>query len=250
MTFIVTLAHFCEVHGPSMVMCTQAVDSSESPSKYYGSRIPDSQLCESCRLKIPKQMDAQRSDSSGTSPSSSTAASPKEMPDPSTIQTESKTTGSTYVSTQFPTSQHRYSSLRHIIMRIFTIETSSDTNQPLIFGDAKAGYSMALLFKIFDRTARGSERKYSIVVTSDKENDIFANYSLILLNLAKTVDYITTRSVEVTEKAAKNDSTNDVYLRRSAGVPKTKSLVTIMDDQSFFVRLHLLASSLLEELHC
>ncbi|QPG73227.1 hypothetical protein FOA43_000534 [Brettanomyces nanus] len=231
MTFIVTLAHFCEVHGPSMVMCTQAVGPGELLSKYYGSGIPDSQLCESCRLKIPKQ-------------------STEEMPDPSTVETKSKVNDSMYISTQFPTSQHRYSSLRHIIMRVFTIEISSSTNQPLIFGDARAGYSMALLFKIFDSTARGSERKYSIIVTSDKEDDIFANYSLILLNLSKTVEYIISKSMQVMEKAGKNNDNNDVYLRRSAGVPKTKSLVTIMDDESFFVRLHLLASSLLEELRC
>lgn len=233
MTFIVTLAHFCEVHGPSMVMCTQMSSPHDSPSVFYSSKIPSSQLCESCRLKLPLE--------------SKSYPSPTE---PSVLQTSSKATGFTYVTTQFPTSQHRYSALRHIIMRVFTIETSSDIDQPLIFGDVKVGYSMALLFKIFDRSARGSERKYALIVTSDKEADIFKNYSTILLNLTSIAKHITNKAVNMAENQSKNLNNNEIYLRRSTSVPQSKNLITIMHDPTFFVRLHLLSSRLLDQLEC
>lgn len=229
MTFIVTLGHFCEIHGPSMLACTQIVPKEEDVPKHFSPPIPQGQLCESCRLKLPRSQDTTK-------------------PDPSTIQTLPKDAGSTYITTQFPTSQQRYSALRQIIMRVFTIENSSDVNQPLIFGDAKVGYSMALPFKITDTTARGAERRYSLIVTSDKEDEIFANYSLILINMAKCVEFITRRSLEVKEKT-KNEDNHDSYLRRSSRHPKTKSLVDLLDDERFFIKLHLFASTLFEELH-
>jgi len=274
MAFIITLAHFCEVHGPSMIMCTQVIDPPDVPSRYYGSKISADQLCESCKLNIPSkimgtatkhsiqssQLTLQSSSKTSRMSLSSEGRNSKELErreitsdiklvEPSAIQTKSTTTDCTFISTQFPTSQIRYSSLRHIIMRVFTIETSSDIDKPLLFGDRKTGYSITLLFKLYDKTARGSERKYALIVTSDREEDILHNYNIILINLTEIVKKITKKAVRNDERKAKMDvNSNEIYLRRSTNVPKPKGLAVIMDDEYFFVRLHLLFSLLLDQL--
>lgn len=275
MTFIITLAHFCEVHGPSMIMCTQVVSSQDVPHDHYGSKISAGQLCESCQLSIPSNFTKEarvtgkqnseltlRPSSPQTSKTSLSTGSEnsKDMEqgadtsrikliEPSAIQTKSMTSDCIFISTQFPTSQARYSSLRHIIMRVFTIETSSDIDKPLLFGDRNTGYSMTLLFKLYDKTARGSERKYALIVTSDKEEEIFQNYSIILVNLTEIVKKISKRAVRNDERRARMDAnSNEIYLRRSTNVPKPKGLAIIMDDAYFFVRLHLLFSLLLDQL--
>lgn len=237
MTFTVTVAHFCEIHGPGMVMCTQRVPPNSEISSFYGSPIPESQLCQSCRLKIPQKDHNQRN------------LTQFEI---TTIKTKSSFSGLSFISTQFPSDRDIYSSLRQIIMRVFTVETTVDITKPLMFGDSKQGYTIALCFKLQDKTARGSERKYAILVTSDKESDLLHNYTFILANLLKMVDKITTKAKNIVSLSARLNgeemNNNDIYLRRSTNLPKTKSIVEILEDENSFTKIHLWAAFLLDKI--
>lgn len=237
MTFTVTVAHFCEIHGPGMVMCTQSIPPNGETPSFYGSPIPESQLCQSCRLRIPQKRSSNED---------------LELYENTTIKTESTYSGSTFISTQFPSDRDIYSSLRQIIMRVFTVETTIDITKPLMFGDSKQGYTLAVCFKLQDKTARGSERKYAILVTSDKEVDLLHNYTFILANLMKMVDKITTKAKEIAALSVPLNgevmNNNDSYLRRSTNLPKAKSMVEILDDENLFCKIHLWAAFLLDKI--
>lgn len=232
MTFAVTVAHFCEIHGPAMVMCTQQAKKLDDISSFYGAPIPQSQLCPSCRLQIPQMAQLETT----------------------TLTTTSEYSNRVFVSTQFPSDRNIYSSLRQIIMRVFTVETTVDITKPLMFGDSSQGYTLALCFKLYDKTARGSERKYALLVTSDKESDLLYNYTFILANLLKMVEKITSNAQRIYQldnsKLNGDDmmSNNDIYLRRSTNIPKAKSMVEIMSDDDFFCKIHLWATFLLDKM--
>ncbi|ODQ49032.1 hypothetical protein PICMEDRAFT_48472 [Pichia membranifaciens NRRL Y-2026] len=219
MTFIVSLAHFCEVHGPSMIMCTQAVEKPEELENFYSPQLSESQFCQSCMLKIP--------------------------------YAEEFAENLHFISTQFPTYTERYSSLRQTIVRVFTAETNADLSKPIMFGNSKHGYSIALSFSLLDKTARGSERKYSIIVTSNWEEDLINNYTFILTNLNQVVGNIL-RSARMVQKqlnlSADDLHNNGTYLRRSAGLPKAKSMVEILKDENFFLKIHMWAAFMLDTL--
>ncbi|KAG7849931.1 hypothetical protein KL919_001546 [Ogataea angusta] len=220
MSFMITLAHFCEVHGPSMVICTQNVHSGELLDSYYGAKVPPSSVCKSCEFIVPQESTSLRTQSGDQ----------------------------IYISTQHPSSQPRYAALRQTIMRVFTIESNHDMNKPLSFGDSKNGYSVSLGFKLIDDTARGSERRYSLIFTCDSEQKLYENYSVILDQLIAMVKYITTRSMHIIGNRRKNENNNETYLRRGSRMPKIKSIIELLQDDNFFVKLHLWASSLLDQL--
>ncbi|KAH3668889.1 hypothetical protein OGAPHI_002644 [Ogataea philodendri] len=205
-----------------MVMCTQDVDTSDCVERFHGTDVPASSVCESCAFKVP--------DGSVT------------------LRTHSD--NKVYVSTQHPSLQARYAAMRQIIMKIFTIETNYDMSKPLSFGNSKHGYSVGLSFKLRDDTARGSERRYSLIFTSESEQALFSRHSAILDQLNAMVEYVTARSAAIIEDRRRSDNNNESYLRRSSRMPKNRSLIELLQDEELFIKLHLWAASLLEQLQC
>lgn len=297
MTFIVSLAHFCEVHGPSMIMCTQVVNNLANLKDYYSPELSESQFCQSCMFKIPnkeKPGEEEEDDddedtasslstvngSTETTVSSKIAVNDNENVNRSsltledqistllnnqsisqqqrkrimTLRTKSTEYPDTYfVSTQFPTNTEIYSSLRQTIVRVFTTETMTESNKPITFGNSKHGYSIALTFSLTDKTARGSERKYLVIVTTNWEVDLFNNYTFILTNLNQLIRNIykiakTKQNSGIQADLNSDLQNNDIYLRRSAGLPKAKSIVEILNDENFFVKIHVWASYMLNAL--
>lgn len=295
MTFIVSLAHFCEVHGPSMIMCTQVVGKERDLANYYSPQLPESQFCQSCIFQLPKvtrkdlelstqlsnstnktdttvstnddqitPLDSKKNDQDEINRSSNTTLTLEDQISSlmssskdnikekrcMTLKTRSKKNKAAhFISTQFPGNSEIYSSLRQTIVRIFTAETNADLSKPLYFGNSKNGYSLALIFSLVDKTARGSERKYSIIITSDREADLFKNYTFILTNLKEMVKSILINARNRQSILESSDLHNtDIYLRRSAGLPKAKSILEILQDEKFFIKFHVWASYLLDVL--
>jgi hypothetical protein len=269
-------------------MCTQVVNNPNELANYYSPQLPESQFCQSCMFQVPNvenlnenitetpesssdtatetnisllsNVDNSDNTSSKTTltledqissllnSSSTNSEQKKKM---MTLQTKSQQHPNTYfISTQFPTNTDIYSSLRQTIVRVFTAETTADLSKPIIFGNSKHGYSIALTFALVDKTARGSERKYSIIITSNWESDLFENYTFILTNLNLIVRNIlkTAKAKQVQTDLSMDMPNTDIYLRRSAGLPKAKSMVEILQDEKFFVKIHLWAAFLLDAL--
>lgn len=270
--FIVSLAHFCEMHGPSVVMCTQCVGKDEVDSLRLDEFQPPSNLCESCRLKIPKQEGSvdKRADENVNDNDSDNLQRLFEKQrigndEPSLVRSIFQ--DKTYISSQIPNSQVKDNALRQIVTRCLSLEISYDSSKPVMFGDATVGYSIVMTFKLKDLLARGSERKYAFIVTSEKETELMNHWNKIVSDLSAMVEYIVTKLNEIEkqqEDGKENDdqntttgddqlsfiaNTNERFYRRAGGDTQPKSICSLLKDTNFFVKLHMWACTLLYDIN-
>lgn len=225
--YIVCLAHFCELHGPSIIICTQ-VTTPDKKSEHILPSPTKLQTCASCKLILPDDR------------SNLISSSVNKKDDTTDI----------YISTQYPGSQRRFTSLTKLVMKSLSVETSSDLTKPMLYGDTIYGYCMHKIFKIKDVNARGGERKYSYMVVSDSESDLLLNWNIISINVNEIINLIQ-KQVELTMKKPVNSHENSGildgrYLRRS--IVKPKSIVELTDDDQIFVKFHLWAIELLKDI--
>ncbi|EGV65621.1 hypothetical protein PSN45_003604 [Yamadazyma tenuis] len=226
--YMVCLAHFCELHGPSSIMCTQVSGDGTAVPKLSLSSTTKLQTCSSCKLALPQ--DALNL----------------------TTKTPTKTNPNTcFVSTQYPVFQSRYTALTKLIMKSLSVETTSDLAKPLFIGDNLNGFSLTKIFKIKDVNARGGERKYCFMVVSDEEIKILKNWNIITSYLTELISSIQKKvqtSIEHKNKVDGKHSNlnNETYLRRS--LVKPRSLVELTEDDRIFVKLHLGAIQLVKDM--
>ncbi|KAK6458388.1 protein required for amino acid permease transport from the Golgi to the cell surface [Scheffersomyces xylosifermentans] len=240
--YIVCLAHFCELHGPSTIMCTQVTTQSRKQDHILP---PTSKLqtCSSCKLILPDGL---------------YNVVTTEEPSPSkSLKTGQDEEARVFISTHYPSSQKRYASLTKLVMKSLSVETSSVLSKPMFYGDMVNGYCINKIFKIRDINARGSERKYSLMVVADSESDLLSNWDVISVYFTEIIELVQER-VELTfedtmakrEAEASNNSNtlldNERYLRRS--MIKPKSLADLTNDDQIFVKLHLWAIELLKDI--
>ncbi|CAI5760185.1 unnamed protein product [Candida verbasci] len=145
----------------------------------------------------------------------------------------------------YPQSTTRYTILSKMIMKSLSVETVSDSSKPIFFGDAINGYCLSRVFNLKDVNARGSERKYSLLVVSDSEMDILNNWDIVNLYFNEWIE-ILQQKVELELNKLTADSNNEKYLRR--GNVKPKSLIELTNDQEIFIKVHLWASELIKDL--
>lgn len=218
--FIVCLAHFCEVHGPTTIICT-LVSSPESVEKHkLQASQTNNKLCALCQLLIPTE-------------------------DAANLVTSDS--NQVFISTNYPANARRYSSLTKLVMKSLVVETTSDITKPMYFGDSTNGYCITKIFKIKDVNSRGGERKYSLMVVSDSETKLLQNWDIISTYFTEIILLIQ-KLVEVQSSSKNNTSSidNERYLRRS--LIKPKSLVELTNDPQLFVKFHLWVVELLKDI--
>ncbi|CCE81728.1 Piso0_002394 [Millerozyma farinosa CBS 7064] len=230
--FIVCLAHFCELHGPSTIICTQMTSSEDRAQQQLLSSSSRPQTCASCSLMLPSgAMNLVTKENGGDG-------------------------AKCFVSTHYPSLQQRYAALTKLVMKSLSVETTTDISKPVFFGDAVNGYCVTKIFRAVDANARGSERKYSLMVASDSENDLLSQWNTITMYLSELIALIQKSvetaaegaSAEPLQKSASSNSVfdNERYLRRS--MIKPRSLVELTGDRDLFVKFHLWALELLKDI--
>lgn len=223
--FIVSLSHFCELHGPSVIACTQTINDDRTDESLLASNSR-SASCASCQLILP---------------------------DAGAINLSSKSKGThSFVTTHYPSSQTRYSALTKLVMKSLSVETNLDLSKPMFFGDAINGFCMNKIFKLYDINARGQERKYSIMVVSDSESDLLERWDIVSIYFSELISLIQQKVSETNKrihehnmKSKENVLDNEKYLRRS--ITRPKSLVELTGDDQIFLKLHLWAIELLKD---
>lgn len=219
---VICLGHFCEVHGPSLIECTQHVNSLKDNMLAKD----ESPHCVLCRLSFPNNM-------------SNIVSKDSENADDEIVPG--------YISCSYPTLPRRYASLTKLLMKALSAEMNSDLSKPLFYGDEVSGYCLNRIFKIKDNSARGGERKYCLLYISDNEKKVLQNWDIIDV-------YQSTFISSVKEKVARADSqlsagdnvlNSENYLRRQLNAPK--SLMTLTNDKLIFVQFHSWACSLLAD---
>lgn len=218
MSTSITLAHFCDKHGPKSILCTQKVTDLAQVEQFILPEFSKESYCMSCLFTVPPQ-----AGSSGTCGPTTTL--------------RSVDGGSTaYISSQY--SSFKFRMLNSVVKKCLSEETMNYDGRPVYFGDDFRGFSVCISFKIRDLEARGSERRYVIIVNSEQERVILRNWDLILGKVGQCVEYIKQASqrVQLAAHEGSDQNNNEIYLRGKVHQPK--SLATLVNDDEFFCKLH------------
>lgn len=223
------LSHFCELHGPSTIICSQFT-TPESKSDFKLPSFSRLQTCASCKLILPNDSVNLESTSMAT-----VKGIDKEW---------------AFISNQYPVSEKRYTSLTKLVMKALSVETASDISKPMYFGDTVNGFCLNKVFKIRDVGARGGERKYIFMVVCDIETELLQNWEVISNYFDEMISLLQKKVEEVAERVGKSNSGTDLdnerFLRRS--VIKPRSLVELTNDKEIFVKLHLWGIELIKDI--
>lgn len=219
MSFNITLAHFCDKHGPKSILCTEkttmdAVDQFILPS------FSKESYCKSCLLMFPKSYSGENI---------------------TTLRTQDDKNDNVFITTQY--SGVKFRLLNSIVRKCLSEETTIYDSRPMYFGDQTRGYSITQSFKIKDLEARGSERRYSFIVNCDNEALILRNWDLIVQNITVIIDYLKESSTRIELQNSKN---HEIFLRGK--VQHSKSLIELLSDDELFVKIHLWNAKLLRKL--
>ena len=252
--FVFCIAHFCEIHGPVTVLCTQKHQSDAllSESSYA--------LCESCSLALPAgvtslvtNIEARddpehlTSDCNIANPQVTTNLRINEQKDAQKSSDRTKHTDRiSYASTQNPQSERIFTCVTKLVMKCLSVEAVAEPLKPVFFGDTNTGYCLCKIFSIPDLHARGGERKYSLMVVGDSESGLLNNWDIASSYIAEIISLLQ-QWVETRMEQRKFDSSdNGRYLRRAKIMPR--SLVQLTGDEQIFMKLHLCGTELLSNM--
>lgn len=216
-----TLAHFCDKHGPRVLMVTQTSNEIENSQELILPEFPKDSYCSSCLLRFPDTI------LTGTA-------------------IRSVFGSSSSISTQY--SSIRYQLLTSIVRKTFSEETMSYDSSPFIFYDENRGLNLAVGFKLEDVHARGNERRYCFILSIDgagleHKNDcmkiVTQHWQLIIESFGKIIEYIKNEAKQQlsNQQTEFTQMMGGTYLRAN----KQKlpvNLSELLGDQSIFLRIH------------
>lgn len=193
MNALVALCHFCELHGPRTLFCTEALHppSPSAPSQ--------------AGLALGEQ-DADRDGEGLTMRANSTAATqrgdmcegcrslPASHPGFVSIDDE---TGIRFLSHQHPRQSQLFSVVRQACVRSLSCEVCPGREGPIFFGDEQHGFVFSHTFFIKDSLARGFQRWYSIVMVAMDRIYLINSWPFLLRHLKLTIQSLQSTALKV-----------------------------------------------------
>lgn len=223
-SMLISLSHFCDKHGPRILLVTQAAINGSTGDELLVPTYPTDSYCESCLLHFPKSSI-------------------------NDIRSLKSNIGSQcFVSTQY--SSIRYQLLTLIIRRSFSEETMIYDGMPLVFYDDIRGLNLVMGFKLNDENARGNERRYCIIFTIDSRDHtssmqlLSENWNFITGGFDRMMKYICNshkqeleRQNNVNDEKSNFNLLGKTYLRGNK-VKVPRNLAELTHDELLFIRLH------------
>ncbi|XP_050506567.1 uncharacterized protein LOC126884606 [Diabrotica virgifera virgifera] len=175
MEVIIAMGHFCDTHGPCVILCTEAFD--KIPEKPSCLKVPICSACESIKLDTVYACEDERK--------------------------------------QYITSRTSFDSktshlLKDAILRSLSIEMvlqDGKTSGTMYFGDNTRGHIIAHVFSVKDSFSRGFKRKYCIIVLGKQQISLLSHYDFIENNLKKISEGIQQKAdkLNTTERSSTNN---------------------------------------------
>ncbi|KAL6942217.1 hypothetical protein ACO0QE_003385 [Hanseniaspora vineae] len=231
--FFITLAHFCDIHGPRVIQVTQVARGAESLEQLLLRDYPTDAYCESCQFQFPN-VDKQREK--------------QHIPHDVDIKLrsmESHINSVHYVSTQY--SATRYLLLSSIIKKVFSEETMVYDESPLLFYDEERGFNVAVGFKLQDNFSRGNERRYCLIFSISDVNEVLSmnivqrHLEFLLSSFGRMIQFVKTQRNQVLLQLQQDQQNpfmpTSSYLRSNTS-KLPRSLSRLVEDEEFFVKLH------------
>ncbi|KAK3612240.1 hypothetical protein CHS0354_039522 [Potamilus streckersoni] len=257
MNAIISLCHFCELHGPKILYCTQPLHPQERTTEAEDVQGEPSNN-QSRRVKTP----------TGSSLPSSEPHTPQTPTGPSSLPNYNKNDhceGCTsihfgfvshdedahvsYFSSQRPHHRDVFSMIRQACIRSLSCEVCPGREGPIFFGEEQDGYVISYTFYIKDNQARGLQRWYSIIVVMMDKIYLLNSWPFLVPHLRTVIDHLQTKALKVyQEEQSKGPHrpnlgssitpSNFMQLRSRAGNKPARSLVELTSDKNIFKILH------------
>ncbi|XP_044749164.1 folliculin [Coccinella septempunctata] len=206
MNAIISLGHFCESHGPCVIMCTQK--SKEEPQQTpHSLTVPWCEACQSVDLDLALV---------------------------------TKNESGCFVSTRTPLQQDLAFLLKQAIVRSLSCEEeTSKEGGTLYFGDNERGHIISHSFSLQDSLARGFHRKYSILMLMKDKIHLLNLWPSVIPTIKQIAS-------ELQEKAAKVNGVEQAQcsqraVRQAQGSPghQSRSLPQLTGEPAVFAHLHM-----------
>ncbi|KAM9309062.1 folliculin isoform 2-T2 [Pholidichthys leucotaenia] len=195
MNALVALCHFCELHGPRTLFCTEALHPpSPTPSSQAGVAVPGD-----------RDRDVDRDGEGLTMRANSSATQRGEMCEgcrslpashPGFVSIDDET-GIRFLSHQHPRQPQLFSVVRQACVRSLSCEVCPGREGPIFFGDEQHGFVFSHTFFIKDSLARGFQRWYSIVMVAMDRIYLINSWPFLLRHLRLTIHSLQSTALKV-----------------------------------------------------
>uniref|UniRef100_A0A8C5Q971 Folliculin n=1 Tax=Leptobrachium leishanense TaxID=445787 RepID=A0A8C5Q971_9ANUR len=267
MNAIVALCHFCELHGPRTLFCTEALHSPLPQGASCGDSLGQGEPAEEEEVGI--QMSSRIRSHSPAEGASMESNSPRlkksDMCEgcrslaaghPGYISHD-KETSIKYVSHQHPNHPQLFSIVRQACVRSLSCEVCPGREGPIFFGDEQHGFVFSHTFFIKDSLARGFQRWYSIIVIMMDRIYLINSWPFLLAKIRGIIDELQGKAFKVFEseqfgcpqRPLRINTAFTPYLHQRNG-NAARSLTSLTNDDNLWACLHTSFAWLLKACGC
>ncbi|XP_060147291.1 folliculin isoform X4 [Globicephala melas] len=277
MNAIVALCHFCELHGPRTLFCTevlhaplpQGAGSGDGPGRGEHAEEEEGGIQMSSRLRAHSPAEGASAESSSPGPKKSDmceasvswgvggVSSPRRPRAVGHVGCRSlaaghpgyishdKETSIKYVSHQHPNHPQLFSIVRQACVRSLSCEVCPGREGPIFFGDEQHGFVFSHTFFIKDSLARGFQRWYSIIAIMMDRIYLINSWPFLLGKIRGIIDELQGKALKVFEaeqfgcpqRAQRMNTAFTPFLHQRNG-NAARSLTSLTNDDSLWACLH------------
>ncbi|KAJ6655944.1 hypothetical protein lerEdw1_004529 [Lerista edwardsae] len=265
MNAIVVLCHFCELHGPRTLFCTevlhaplpQGAGSGDSPGQSEPAEEEEGGIQMSSHIRSHSPAEGASADSSSPGPKKSDMC---EASRPLTCRekgcrslpaghpgyvSHDKETSIKYVSHQHPNHPQLFSIVRQACVRSLSCEVCPGREGPIFFGDEQHGFVFSHTFFIKDSLARGFQRWYSIITVMMDRIYLINSWPFLLGKIRGIIDELQDKALKVFEaeqygcpqRAQRMNTAFTPFLHQRNG-NAARSLTSLTNDENLWACLH------------
>nr|XP_028562582.1 folliculin [Podarcis muralis] len=255
MNAIVVLCHFCELHGPRTLFCTevlhsplpQGAGSGDSPGQSEQAEEEEGGIQMSSRIRSHSPAEGASADSSSPGPKKSDMCEGcRSLPagHPGYVSHD-KETSIKYVSHQHPNHPQLFSIVRQACVRSLSCEVCPGREGPIFFGDEQHGFVFSHTFFIKDSLARGFQRWYSIIAIMMDRIYLINSWPFLLGKVRGIIDELQGKALKVFEaeqygcpqRAQRMNTAFTPFLHQRNG-NAARSLTSLTNDENLWACLH------------
>ncbi|GIX72726.1 folliculin [Caerostris extrusa] len=254
MNAVIAICSFCELHGPSVLFCTQAFHDTEEVewTDVHSGDNPKSGL--SLKSWYGPALFSQRP---GVSESSSPPLKSDNCEGCTSMTSKKRGFISndhearvSYVSSQYPLHPDVFAAVRQACVRSLSCEVCPGREAPIFFGDDHRGHVLSHTFFLKDSQARGFQSWYSIIIVMRDKIFLLNSWQFLVKYLQKIIHELQEKankvySAEQSEQNLRAVRLNSVTrmtldtFRRRRGNIKARSLIDLTNDKGIFPFLHM-----------
>ncbi|NXB00970.1 FLCN protein, partial [Cnemophilus loriae] len=257
MNAIVALCHFCELHGPRTLFCTEVLHSPLPQGAGSGDISRQNEQAEeeeggiqmSSRIRSHSPAEGASADSSSPGPKKSDmceASGCRSLAGghPGYVSHD-KETSIKYVSHQHPNHPQLFSIVRQACVRSLSCEVCPGREGPIFFGDEQHGFVFSHTFFIKDSLARGFQRWYSIITIMMDRIYLINSWPFLLGKIRGIIDELQGKALKVFEaeqfgcpqRAQRMNTAFTPFLHQRNG-NAARSLTSLTNDENLWACLH------------